>query len=66
MPTPLVHAMTIRISAKEREQLEAIAQHEGEARFSDVIRRLIRKRHRMIFEPTTNKFSVSIPKGSVG
>lgn len=46
--------------------LQAIADQEGESRIGDVLRRMIRRRYKTLFAPSTSKFSVSVPRGSVG
>ena len=55
----------IRLTEEDGKKLDKLVEHEGETRAA-LVRRLIRKHHKAVFEPSESTFSVTVPKGVQG
>jgi hypothetical protein len=57
-----VHKLvTIRLSEADHQKLQDVLSKDEEQSFSALIRRLIRRRHKTLFNPNLNKMTLSAP-----
>ena len=61
----LSERLMIRLTEEDGKKLDKLVEHEGETRAA-LVRRLIRKHHKAVFEPSESTFSVTVPKGVQG